>query len=141
MDRNRDDRRDRTDRQDGGEQPGNDDFRKGAQHFHHPAHHPAHEAGADEIGGGEEAEHEGKTRADDCRDQCNIEGDDQLVDEVGDVETIGDVNAVRDIVVFQRTIRIGRRQVEHRTEDFQRTIGHEGLHEIEEIGQALEELA
>ncbi len=58
-----------------------------------------------------------------------------------DVETVGDVNAIRDVVIFQRTIRIGRRQVEHRPEDFQRTVRHEGLHEIEEIGQALEKLA
>jgi hypothetical protein len=52
---------------------------------------PAHRAGADEIGGGEEAEDESECCADDGRDQRDVDGDDELVDEVGDVEAVGDV--------------------------------------------------
>lgn len=141
MDPYRDDRRNRTDRQDRGEKTGDYDLREGAHDFHDAPHDPARHACTDQIGGSEKAEQERAARTENGGDDGDVERDRELVEEIRDVETIGDPHAVACIVVFDRTVGEGRRQVEHGAEDLQRTVRHEALHEVEEIGKALEELA
>ncbi|MCY1304837.1 hypothetical protein D9M70_546090 [compost metagenome] len=59
----------------------------------------------------------------------------------GDIEAVGQVQPAVRVVVFEAAVVIGRGQVEHGTEDFQSVTRCEIADEVEEMRQAIEELA